>query len=375
MRYSTRLSGLVAAVAAISFGATATPVHAAGDDSDSGAVFVQTNSPTGNAIASYRRGEDGSLTYVASFESGGLGAREQGAVADPLASQGSLALVARERVLLAVNAGSDTVSVFDVQGAHLRLVQTVNSGGPFPSGLAVRDDLVYVMDAGGAGYISGFRLAGGRLHAIQGSTRSLGLGNSSNPFFLSSPAQVGFTPDGGHLVVTTKGNGGVDVFSVGADGRVGTAPTANATGHVPFAFTFDTAGHLVLNYAETSSLQLFAIGGNGAITALGPRLTDGQAAACWVASARGFAYAGNAGSGDVSEFRIDGGAVSLVNPVAATGIPGAIDMAVAARKFLYSESEVTQTVHAYSIGSGGSLSPTQVVTVPDGASMEGIAVS
>lgn len=116
MRYSTRLSGLVAAVAAISFGATAAPVHAAGDDPVGGAVFVQTNSPAGNAIASYRRGGDGSLTYVASFESGGLGGREQGAVADPLASQGSLALVAHGRVLLAVNAGSDTVSVSEVPG-------------------------------------------------------------------------------------------------------------------------------------------------------------------------------------------------------------------------------------------------------------------
>lgn len=94
-----------------------------------------------------------------------------------------------------------------------------------------------------------------------------------------------------------------------------------------------------------------------------------------MASTRGFAYAGNAGSGDISEFRVDGGAISLVNPLPATGIRGAIDMAVAGGKILYSESEVTQTVHVFSIGPGGSLSPTQVVTVPDGASMEGIAVN
>lgn len=70
------------------------------------------------------------------------------------------------------------------------------------------------------------------------------------------------------------------MFSIVADGRVGTAPTTNATGHVRFAFTIDTAGHLVVNYADTSSLQLFAIGASGAITALGTGVTDGQAAAC-----------------------------------------------------------------------------------------------
>jgi len=373
MRYSTRLSWLLAGVVAVAFGVTAAPVQAAA--ADSGAVFVQTNSPAGNAIASYRRGEGGSLTYVGSYATGGLGAREKGSVADPLASQGSLVLVPDGRTLLAVNAGSDSVSVFDVEGTRLRLVQVVGSGGPFPSGLAVRGALVYVMDAGGAGYVSGFRLGGGRLHAIADSTRSLGLGNASNPFFLSSPAEVGFSPDGRHLIVTTKGNGGVDVFAVGEDGRLGAAPATNPTGHVPFAFTFDAAGRLVLNYADTSSLQLFAVGANGAITPLGPAVGDGQAAACWLVSTRGFAYAGNAGSSDISLFRVADGAVSLVNPVAASGIPGAVDMGIAEDRFLYSESEVTQTVHAYAIGRTGALIALQVVGVPDGASMEGIAVS
>jgi 6-phosphogluconolactonase (cycloisomerase 2 family) len=64
-----------------------------------------------------------------------------------------------------------------------------------------------------------------------------------------------------------------------------------------------------------------------------------------------------------------------VNAIAASGIPGAIDMAQAGGRFLYAESEVSSSVHAFSIGSDGSLTAIQTVTVPDGSSLEGIAAA
>jgi hypothetical protein len=67
--------------------------------------------------------------------------------------------------------------------------------------------------------VHGYRVANGELVPIPGSTRSLGLSNTNPPFFLSSPAQVGFTPGGTQLVVTTKNNAMVDVFSVNPVGR------------------------------------------------------------------------------------------------------------------------------------------------------------
>lgn len=65
----------------------------------------------------------------------------------------------------------------------------------------------------------GYHVANGELVPIPGSTRSLGLSNTNLPFFLSSPTQVGFTPGGTQLVVTTKNNAVVDVFSVNPVGR------------------------------------------------------------------------------------------------------------------------------------------------------------
>ena len=338
------------------------------------AVFVQVNDPTANAIAAFHRNDDGTLSYRASYATGGRGGRAAGAGSDPLASQGSLVLIPGAGLLVAVNAGSNTISVFHVEGDRLHLAQVLPSGGPFPVGVGVHGDLAYVLDAGAQGYVSGYRIAGGLLHPIAGSTRSLGLANATPPFFLSSPAQVGFTPSGEHLVVTTKTNNTVDVFSVKTNGRLSAAPVKNAAGPVPFAFIFNGANHVVLNFAGTSSLQTFTVNPNNTITADSAAVSDAQAAACWVTPAAGYDYVSNTASGNVSQFRVSGDGVTLVNPIAATNISGAIDSGATGR-FFYVQSGVEGTVHAFSIGSGGALNPVQVIAVPNGASQEGLVVT
>jgi DNA-binding beta-propeller fold protein YncE len=251
----------------------------------------------------------------------------------------------------------------------------LSSGGPFPSSFALHENLVYVLDAGGQGYVSGYRIVGRRLHPIEGSTRSLGLANTPTPFFLSSPAQVGFTPDGEHLIVTTKTHNTVDVFSMGSDGRPSASPVKNPAAPVPFAFVFDRGEHMVLNFAGTSSLETFTVNDDNTITPVSAPVSDTQAALCWVTTARGYEYTSNTGSGDVSQFRVAAdGTVTLVNPVAASGIPGAVDSS-AAGEFLYVQSGLSSTVHAYRIGAGGALTQIQIAGVPGGGSQEGIAVS
>lgn len=87
-------------------------------------------------------------------------------------------------LLLAVNAGSDSISVFGVDGDRLHLNQVVSSGGPFPVSLAVSGSLAYVLDAGLAGSVSGYTVGGGRLAPIRGPARSLRLANGNPPAFL-----------------------------------------------------------------------------------------------------------------------------------------------------------------------------------------------
>ena len=64
----------------------------------------------------------------------------------------------------------------------------------------------------------------------------------------------------------------------------------------------------------------------------------------------------------------------LVNPIAASGIPGATDSA-ARGQTLYVQSGASSTVHVFSIGAGGALTPIQVAAVPDGGSQEGIVIT
>jgi hypothetical protein len=370
MKSPIRLFVVLAAMAATALAAAA-PAQAS--DSGGGAVFVQTNDPAGNSIDAYHRNPDGTLTFLTTYSTGGLGGRELSAGSDPIATQGSLRL--DDGLLLAVNPGSNTVSAFAVNGDQLALTQVVGSGGPFPAGIATHGDLVYVLDAGGAGFVSGFRLEGGRLHPIEGSTRSLGLGNGNPPFFLASPAQVGFTPDGEHLIVTTKTKGTVDVFSVNPDGRLSAAPVKNPAAPVPFAWVFDSSGRIVLNLAGSSSLETFTVNDDNTITPVSAPVSDTQAALCWVTPAGGYLYTSNTASGDVSQFQVlADGTVLLINPIAASGISGATDSAADAQA-IYVQSGLTSTVHVFSIGAGGALTPIQVASVPDGGSQEGIVVT
>jgi 6-phosphogluconolactonase (cycloisomerase 2 family) len=377
MRNPVRLLGVAVVVTAAAMAAV---VPAQADESGGAGpghvVFVQTNSTDGNGIAAYHRNSDGTLSYLTTYSTRGLGGRESGAGTDPLASQGSLVLVRDAGLLLAVNAGSNTISVFTVEGDQLQLIQVLDSGGSFPTGFAVRGDLVYVQDGGGQGAVSGYRIAGRKLHPIENSTRTLDLGNTPNPFFLASTAEVGFTPDGAHLIVTTKTHGTVDVFSVTPDGRLSSTPVKNVTaGPVPFAFVFDSSGRLILNFAGNSSLEAFTVNADNTITPVTAAVSDTQAALCWVTSAAGFDYTTNTGSGDLSQYSIpSGGTPVLINPIAAGGIPGATDSAAADGSFLYVQSGTSSTIHVFAIGAGGSLTRIQVASVPDGDDQEGIAV-
>jgi hypothetical protein len=181
---SAALAWFAALAAGLTFAATATPSTALADEQngDPGAVFVQTNDISENSILAYARSADGTLTPAGRYPTLGRGGTEVGAPTDPLSSQGSLTFDRRRRLPYAVNAGSDTISEFAVHRTRLRLLQVVASGGRFPTSVAIHHSLVYVLNAGDEGSISGFRRnANDRLTAIPGSVRSLDLGGTTPP--------------------------------------------------------------------------------------------------------------------------------------------------------------------------------------------------
>jgi 6-phosphogluconolactonase (cycloisomerase 2 family) len=368
-------AGLAAALsitgATPAFASTAAPSFGFGGASD--AVFVQTDNPSGNQIVAYHRVSDGALSPAGTYNTGGLGGILGGSVVDHLASQGSLSYDQGHSLLYAVNAGSDTVSVFAVNGDRLALRQVLGSGGSFPVSVAVHGDLVYVLNALGGGQLQGYRVLGGFLIPIPGSGRALGLDPTASPQYTNTPGQVAFTPDGSQLIVTTKDNGNdIDVFGVGFGGQLSAAPTVNSEpGTVPFAISFDVYGHLVIAEAGTNALATFALAAGGTVSLIDAVPTGGSAT-CWVAPAGPFLFASNAGSASESGY-LSSSAGQLTLLGAAATDPGTVDASAAAGgRFLYVQTGGNGIVDEFAVGTGASLTEIGAVTVPGAVGGEGI---
>ena len=341
------------------------------------ALFVETDQAT-NTVLSYTRGTDGTVSYVATYPTGGAGATAAGALADPLASQSGLALVDNGRELIATNPGSNSVSVFAVDGPYLSLIQQVPSGGQFPDSIASSGNLVTVLNAGNAGSVSEFRLVGNHLQALNNETRSLGLLlNSNPPDFHHGAGQVGYSPNGKFLVVTTKlTSDAYDVFTVAADGTLSAtfAQTTAATA-LPFAFAFDANGNLVGAEAALSTVSTYSFNADGSLNLIGS-VSDGQGALCWITAAQGHFFGSNAASGNVSSFgELANGAPTLLNATAATTQAGTIDSAASPDgQFLYVEAGGAGALDVYAVSASGTLSPIETLfNLP--TPYEGIAVS
>src|SRR5262249_14777539 len=132
-------------------------------------VFVQTDNTAGNQVVAYHRAGDGTLSFAGTYNTGRLGDQLDGSVSDHLASQGALTYDPRHSLLFAVNAGSDTVTVFVAHGSRLFRQQIISSGGRFPVSVAVHGNLVYVLNALNGGSVRGYRVFAGRLFPIRGS--------------------------------------------------------------------------------------------------------------------------------------------------------------------------------------------------------------
>jgi len=348
---------LVPATAASAHGSRATDLR-------DGAVFVQLNGGSGNSIEAFSRGADGALTPAGEFTTGGLGGKQVGAPVDALASQGGLALADDDETLVAVNAGSGTVSALGIGRDRLTLGSVVPSGGSFPSSVTTHGSSVYVLNAGGAGGVAGFRLRDERLVPIAGSVRSLGLSNAAVPFFLTAPSQIGLTPDGRTLVVATKANNTLVTFPVHRDGSLGSAIITASQGPVPFSFVFDRRGRLEVTQAGDGRTASYAVAADSSLVPLGVSASSGGAALCWNVRVGSFLYGANAGSGTLTSWSLaKDGTATVLAPVAATTSRGPIDLAATENgKYVYVLSALDGAVDAFATTKDGGLVPAGVTT-------------
>lgn len=345
------------------------------DDQDGpGALYTMSNAADGNAVIVFERAPNGMLAPAGIYPTGGTG------TGGGLGNQGAVILNDDQRFLFVVNAGSDEISVFAVHRHGLRFVQTVPSGGDRPVSVTVDEELLYVVNAG-SDTITGFHVGHrGRLTPLVDSTRPLsgtGVG----------PAQIAFTPDGRHLVITEKTTNRIVTYAVGNDGHPAAEPNLTASpGATPFGFAFDRRRELFISEAAggapgASSLSSYLVGRDGSLRIVSPTVGTQQTAACWVVITPNhrFAYVSNTGSGTLSGFRTGPGAVlkrfddgGVTTNTGANSAP--IDMAIAPNgSFLYSLNSGNQTISGFRILRNGSLAPLQVTRgLPIGAN--GLAV-
>jgi DNA-binding beta-propeller fold protein YncE len=339
-------------------------------------VFVQTDGLDGNAIAAYDVSAQGTLHAAGTYQTGGRGGQLDGSVVDYLGSQGSLAYDREHHLLYAVNAGSNTITVFSADRGRLIRRQIISSGGDFPVSIGVHGNLVYVLNARDGGSVQGFLRVGDTLIRVPWWHRGLGLNPAETPEFTHTPGQVAFTPDGSRLIVTTKGNGNdIDVFRVNPSGGLADTPVVNADAdNSPYGITFDAAGHLVIAESGINAVATFAIHADGTVSLL-DRVLTGQAATCWIARDGNTFYTSNAGSATASGYRDDGSGTLQSLGTTATG-PGNIDAAASPDgRYLYVRSGATGSVDEYHVNHGGTLTEIGSVTVPGAIGGQGIATS
>jgi 6-phosphogluconolactonase (cycloisomerase 2 family) len=328
-----------------------------------GAVFTETNA-SANAIEAYAQAGDGTLTPAAAYPTGGSGTGAAG-----LGSEGALAL--DRGWLLAVNAGSNDVSAFRVRGTHLVLVNRVPSGGTTPNSVTLDHGIAYVLNSGGTGNISGFRLTHSGLVPLSGATQPLSSATAG-------AVQVSFTPAGDQLVVSEKGANTIDTYPVDRWGRAGPGTAHASAGAAPFGFAFGRHDSLLVTEAGASALSSYQLDPFATVTA---SLLNGQGAACWAASTRSgrLVYTANAATDSISAYSVAwDGSLGLVTPGGATAQLAAgthpLDEAISRDRTLYVNGGNTGTINAFRINGNGSLTSLGSVSgLPAG--FGGLAVS
>ena len=334
------------------------------DDDDRGprAVYTITNAASGNAVVVYARAANGTLSPGVTYPTGGTGTGAS------LGSQGAVALSADGRLLFTVNAGSNDVSVFRVRTSGLTLATRFPSGGIQPTSLTIQGNRVYVLNAGGEGSITGFKLTSGAgVAPIAGSTRSLS-GTST------APAQVSFSPDGRQLVVAERATNLLDVYPVDRNGVAGPRTSYPSAGGTPFGFAFRYDNTLFVSEAAApGSASSYDLRKNGKLRLVSGAIATHQGAPCWavVTEDGRFGYTGN-GAGSVSGFRIArDGSISLLNADGATAVinTGVNDIALSNNsRYLYVlGTGAAPQLHAYRVQRDGQLQSLGAAALPAGS--------
>lgn len=323
-----------------------------------GVVFTMTNEAD-NAVAMFRRGGDGTLSYVGSYATGGMGTGDESV----LGNQGAIAVGQSRRYLFVVNPASDDVTSFRVGADGLEWAGKVPSGGEFPVSITTYGDLVYVLNAGGSGSIQGFEIEkGGSLSPIPGAWKPLSGAE------VTAAAQIAFSGTGGFLAVSEKATNLIDIYTVDGEGLPSDPYPQASEGTTPFGLGFGLRDQLIVSEAfggapGQASASSYNVASDGTLYTATGVLGNGQTAACWAAVTPDgrLAYTANTPSNNLSGYRIAAdGSLTLAQTGGISGVAQAGDLPKDLGfshdgQYLYSVNVGTGTIGMFAIETDGSL--------------------
>ena len=387
-------------------------------------IYVESNiqSTNGNSIFAFQRGSDGSFTSVpgSPFPSGGTGVQDTSFIFGPYDSDNNLVVDKGRRLLFAVNSGSDTIAVFNInRDGSLKAI----AGSPFPSGgsnptsLAISGDILYVVNKNGdfivqtglqPNYTAMKIHADGSLTPVPNST--------ANVSYDSSPSQALVVP-GTDIVFGNDFRGGLlETFKADAEGRLRAQPpvalppvrniplinlygTPLRLGNLPLGLALHPKQPLLyVGFVGANLVGVYSYDANGQLSLVTVAPNSGLAI-CWLRSNRAGTrlYTSNNGvEGDpVHDLFSTASVYDLTNPAAPreiqnlqlSGVGNASQIELSTdERFVYLVSQRAAPVippgqgnalHIFTVQPDGTLSedhaPIQLA-VPVGAQPQGIAV-
>jgi 6-phosphogluconolactonase len=346
-----------------------------------GHTYVNDNAAGANTVAGFDRHADGSLTPIpgSPFAIGGAG-RGAG-----LGSQGAIQASPDGRFLLAVDAGSDQISVLRVgrDGVPSPVGAPVSSGGVEPVSIAInRFGLVYVANVGngGSNYSGFFLTPSGKLIPLPYTTVAVPEG--------SGVGDVLFNSTGDRLVGTRDNTSLIDSFTVRFDGRLvaaaGSPFPAQSLGPIGAEFRPTNPSQLYVSNAHAGpslgTVSAFKDSRSGVLTSIGNSpVPDGQTAPCWVEISHDgkYLFAINTGSGNVSSYAIGhDGSLTLLGTAPFTNGAGAVDARLSPDgKTLSVTGGRGLVVSTFAVDRGTLTElPSSPVALPAGTSPTGIVV-
>ncbi len=388
-------------------------------------VFAMSNSEKGNEVVAFSRNHDGTLEEVDRFDTGGRGSGSFEDTANGLVlgtARGEAApnnLIERGRFLFVTNAGSNSISVFEVRRDSLKRVEVQASRGEKPVSVTVNDGHLYVLNSGETNdnlfdrrgdvidncttgkrpSVTGFKVSqGGKLNPIQGSRRYL------SGERVSGCAQVSFHPEGNVLVVTERfaqprglrqvrsdnerldDEGVLVTFKVGSSGRLKGKRVIDATGQGPFGFTFKKDGDLLTTEQQDGpfgprrgTAASYVVEDNGSLIPSSPSIQNLGTDTCWFVATDDQTLGFSTSfffDGRISSYALgDDGIVNLLHARAADGgsedtdssgmpvdaagddvVQGASDMSLSRDSdYLYQLNSIEGTVNAFHVNADGTL--------------------